>query len=948
MGYLKPSFQKSSWVNGIALTFGPQSGEALHAMNFRVRYCQNVRHRLSSRPIWLLVVLAIAFGSAVADLFDVSFVAQLREAFAHPPDDAKIMMRWWWFGSAVKTAELERELQVMRSAGIGGVEIQPVYPLELDDPQLGVENLPYLSPGFLDDVRFVSETARRLNLRVDVTLGSGWPYGGPHTSVNEAAGKLRVEKVDVLEGTQSVPVPAISNGEELIGAFVSGRQIPVKNDRVEIPAGLSGNDVLLFFISSRTGQQVKRAAVGAEGFVLDHYSKAAIEDHLSKVADPLLAKFGATPPHSVFSDSLEVYSSDWTPDFLERFRKRRGYDLTPHLPALVSDMGRETLAVRHDWAKTLTELAEENYLTPIREWAHARHTLFRSQTYGIPPVILSSNALVDLPEGEHGPTWRRFSAARWASSASHLYGKPVTSTETWTWLHSPAFRATPLDLKAEADRHFVEGINQLVGHGWPYSPPSIPEPGWGFYAAAALNDHNPWFQVMPDISDYLQRVSFLLRQGKAANDIAIYVPTDDAWARLTPGKVAVDEMVDSLLGPALVPQILNAGYNFDFIDDRAIAALGVPYRLLILPNVERIPLATLQKLRDFAQRGGILVATNGLPSLGTGLLEEKSETQAIESLVHQMFEPNNGKARLVERTEDLAGALRSALPPDVDTGAVASAIGFIHRKLPDGDIYFLANNSNRALHFDASFRVSGISAELWDPFNGAAAGVRIEAAGARTLIPMQLAPYESRVVVFSKDAKRELQTPAHAGGQMPLPIDLTSNWKLSIPSLGRNFDLPRLRSWTEDEALRFYSGIGVYQKAVDVPASFLTGPGSSVVLDFGAGTPVEPSAGEVTGMRALLESPVHESAIVFVNNQRAGTVWHPPYELNVTRYLHAGGNALRISVGNLAINVMASRPLPDYRLLNMRYGERFVPQGVHDLRPLPAGITGHVELVKRQ
>ena len=858
------------------------------------------------------------------------------------------MMRWWWFGSAVKTSELERELQVMRSAGIGGVEIQAVYPLELDDPQLGVNNLAYLSPGFVDDVRYVSQTARRLNLRVDVTLGSGWPYGGPHTTINEAAGRLRFEKVNILEGTQSVPVPALSNGEKLIAAFIAGQQVPVTNDRVEIPAGLSGNDVLQFFISSRTGQQVKRAAVGAEGFVLDHYSKAAIEDHLSKVADPLLDAFGATPPHSVFSDSLEVYGSDWTPDFLEQFRKRRGYDLTPHLPALMSDMGRETLAVRHDWAKTLTELSEENYLTPIHEWAHRRHTLFRSQTYGIPPVILSSNALVDLPEGEHGPSWRRFSAARWASSASHLYGKPVTSTETWTWLHSPAFRATPLDMKAEADRHFVEGINQLVGHGWPYSPPSVPEPGWRFYAAAAFNDHNPWFEVMPDIAEYLQRISFLLRQGKAANDVAVYVPTDDAWARLTPGKVAVDEMVDSLLGPALIPQILNAGYNFDFIDDRAIAAVGVPYRLLILPNVERIALATLQRLQQFAQQGGILVATNALPSLGPGLLEEKSETPAIQALVHQIFESNNSNTRLAEQTEDLSSALKTLLPPDLETGPASPAIGFIHRKLPDAEIYFLANNSNRPLHFEASFRVAGSPAELWDPFTGQPAAVPCEAAGARTVVPMQLAPYESRVIVFSKEAKRESQKSTQPASQMPPPLDLTADWKLSIPSLGRNLDLSRLRSWTEDEALRFYSGLAVYQKSVDIPASFLTGPGRSVILDFGPGTPVESSAGEVTGMRALLESPVHESAIVFVNNHRVGSVWHPPYELDVTRFLHPGGNALRISVGNLAINVMASRPLPDYRLLNLRYGERFVPQGLHDVRPLPAGITGHLQLVRRQ
>jgi alpha-L-rhamnosidase len=146
--------------------------------------------------------------------------------------------------------------------------------------------------------------------------------------------------------------------------------------------------------------------------------------------------------------------------------------------------------------------------------------------------VLSSNALVDLAEGEAGPHWRTFSTARWAASASHLYNRTVTSSETWTWLHSPAFRAAPLDMKAEADLRFPQGINQLIGHGWAYSPDSAGEPGWRFYAAAVFNAHNPWWIVMPDISKYLQRVSYLMRQGKPANDIAVICPP------MMPGRIS--------------------------------------------------------------------------------------------------------------------------------------------------------------------------------------------------------------------------------------------------------------------------------------------------------------------------------------------------------------------------------------------------------------------------
>src|SRR5262245_19743607 len=159
-------------------------------------------------------------------------------------------------------------------------------------------------------------------------------------------------------------------------------------------------------------------------------------------------------------------------------------------------------------------------------------------------------------------------------------------------------------MKAEADRHFLQGINQLIGHGWPYSPPEAGEPGWSFYAAAVFSERNPWWIAMPDITAYLHRVSFLLRQARPVTDGALYLPTDDAWASLTLGNVALNQALARRLGATLIPRILDSGYNFDFIDDEAIAKIGVPHPVLILPNVERIPLATYQKIEEYARRGG--------------------------------------------------------------------------------------------------------------------------------------------------------------------------------------------------------------------------------------------------------------------------------------------------------------------------------------------------------
>jgi hypothetical protein len=158
--------------------------------------------------------------------------------------------------------------------------------------------------------------------------------------------------------------------------------------------------------------------------------------------------------------------------------------------------------------------------------------------------------------------------------------------------------------------------------------------------------------------------------------------------------------------------------------------------------------------------------------------------------------------------------------------------------------------------------------------------------------------------------------------------------------------MTRLRSWTNDEETRFYSGEAVYEKNVIVSQPFFAA-GSKAILDFGPGTPVEPDARIEPGMHALLDSPIRESAIVFLNGKRVGAVWHPPYELDITGALQPGPNTFRIVVANLAINQMAGKALPDYRLLNSRYGERFAPQDMQEVKPLPAGILGPVRLVLR-
>ncbi len=453
---------------------------------------------------------------------------QLATTFAHPPDDSRAIVRWWWFGPAVTKAGLEKDIETMKAGGFGGFEVQPVYPLAVDNEVPGVVNIKFLSPEFLDDLGFVAGKAKELGMRMDLTLGSGWPYGGATIGVEDAAGRLRTQKVTVADGETSV-TPKLREGDVVMAAFDNrGTELQMKDGAAQVPATQPGDSVVTFFLASHTGMKVKRPAYGAEGFVVDHQSPAAVQKFLQTIAEKEVDACGVNVPYSVFCDSLESYGEDWTTNLLAEFKKRRGYDLEPLLPALVGDDGPKTLEIRHDWGKTLTELFNDYFVKQLRAFADKHDTRFRLQAYGTPSAGLYSYLGVNLPEGEDYH-WHDYAAARYATSACHLMGVPVCSSETFTWIHSLVFRATPLDIKANADAHFLQGDNQIVCHGWPYTPPGVAFPGWSFYVGGVFNSQNPWNIVMPDVTRYMQRVSFMLRQGYPANDVALYLPNDDAW-----------------------------------------------------------------------------------------------------------------------------------------------------------------------------------------------------------------------------------------------------------------------------------------------------------------------------------------------------------------------------------------------------------------------------------
>jgi len=845
------------------------------------------------------------------------------QSFLDPPADAKPMMRWWWFGPALDEAELTREIQAMKRGGIGGVEVQAVYPMSPDTDGLPPMR-PFLSDRFLKALRHSATVARAEGMRIDVTLGSGWPFGGPHVPVSQAAASIRMERLAVPADTQSLTLPAVGPGEHILAVRLGDEAATVAQGIARFPAHAEPREALLF-IAGRTGQQVKRAAVSAEGFVIDHVSPAAVANHLRQVGEPLLSAFaGQAPPDAIFSDSLEAYGSSWTDDLPAEFRRRRGYDLMAHLPALFID-GPDSAGVRFDWALTLSELVEERYLTPIDRWARARGTRFRAQVYGFPPPILSSQSLVALPEGE-GEDWRSFTSTRWATSAAHLYDKPVVSSEIWTWLHSPAWAATPLDMKMEADRHFLQGVTQLVGHGWPYSPPQAGEPGWAFYAAAALNDHNPWFGVMPDVSRYLQRVSSMLRQGRPANKVALYLPIEDSFAAMRPAKASVNEAMHAHLPDRLIAQILDAGQGFDFIDYAAVRAGRLNHRLLVLPPMERIDARAYQAIADWRAKGGKIVMLDKAPDRSGGL-RDRQDSATVANLSRRLQ-----RAGVTPVAPDRLGAeIDRLIGADMRLARPDPALGFIRRTLESGDLYFLVNSGPNPLRNRARFEGGEGGGSWWDPMTG-----RRWSAGSGD-IDISLAPYESRFLIFEAEAGTPAQA-APATADKALPLD--AGWTLEIA--GRP---PRavdsFTSWTKDPALAHFSGEAVYRRTLRIDS------GAAVCRSLDFGDPRPRSLDPGARPQAAVEAPVREAASIFVNGRRVGSLWAPPYRIALGDALKPGDNRIEVRVGNSMLNRLAGQPAPDYRLLKARFGSRFEPQDGERIAVQPSGLTQPVRLIER-
>jgi hypothetical protein len=441
------------------------------------------------------------------------------------------------------------------------------------------------------------------------------------------------------------------------------------------------------------------------------------------------------------------------------------------------------------------------------------------------------------------------------------------------------------------------------------------------YAAGILNDKNPWWVVMPDLSSYLQRVSFLMRQGEPVADVALYAPTEDAWSAFKPGSPRYLNLwakIGDAIGPNIIPAILDAGHNFDLIDDGTLKeAQNRRYKVIVLPGVRLMPEETKKWLAEYVRGGGKVIAVGRQPEGNTS------------------FE--------VITEGNLSRKLAEAAPADLTLKPAISDIGYVHRRLSDTDIYFVANTGNVPRNVSMRFGSKLPNVELWNPMTGQAEALQIQ----NGEIALNFEPYASRVVVFRKDAGSAALAKARSAGSSE---DLGTGWTLKLGETGSNNTVNLPNSWEKNQATRYFSGTATYTRTVQLKPAFRE-QGTRVFLDFGEAKPIEKQplpSGTLRGnsFEALVAPPIREAATIFVNGKRAGSIWSPPYKIDVTDFLNDGSNEIKIEVYNTAINRLSEGgKLPDMNALVERYGLRARLQDYEGLQPIPSGIMSSPRIV---
>jgi hypothetical protein len=911
-----------------------------------------------------LSLICFAFGNISA-----------QNPWPQTTETAKPWTRWWWMGNAVDEKGLDKQLTTLNKEGFGGVEIVPIYGAKGFEKQY----LNYLSPEWMKMLQFTTNKAKSLKMGVDMSVGTGWPIGGPQVDEQDAATKMIVQTYTVSSGEKFSDKIVLKEEKQkilktvkldIVTAYNEKNEAVVLSDKINADGTLNwkpglGKWIIYAVFVGKTLQKVKRAAPGGEGYTLDHFSPDATKDYL-KTFDKAFgnSNYGI---RSFFNDSYEVYNADWTPNFLNEFKKRRGYDLSPFIKYLVSNEENEIAGrVKSDYRETLNELILNNFTKDFTNWAHSKNSKNTNQAHGSPGNLLDLYAAVDIPESEtfgssifEIPGLKRdtadiqksdmpdFNMLKFASSAANVTGKKLTSNETFTWL-TEHFKTSWSQAKPEVEQVFLSGINHVFYHGTTYTPADVKFPGWLFYASVNFVPENSLWPHLKGLNSYIERTQSVLQSGKSDNELLMYWPIYDQWAS-PKGKDVTFKVhnVEKWLVPTPMYENMNKlskmGYSLDMISDKMIGESlsenqkiqvpkeGSAYQVLIIPELTYLPESTLKNIVDLAQNGASIIFQNEPKDIPGNFEVEKRRTQ-LKSLWNRIPFQNKagnvkfasiGKGKIV-LSSDVAKALeylkieREKL---TDTG-----LKFVRRQFDGGKYYYIVNHTSKEINQNIPLNFLGKQVALMNPENGDFGIAETQ----NNSVKVQLKSGESLIIKTSEIPDNSI-TKWNYTEKTDLPIILNQPWQLSFkeggPELPKTKTLDKLQPWTnftEDASTQSFSGTGVYTTTLKLKKK----NAEDYILKF---------------------DKLYESAKVIVNGQDAGIVWSLPFEINIGKYLKKGKNTIQIEVCNLMANRI--RFMDQNKMVWRNYNEinfvniNYKPFDASNWKVQPSGLDGQIQII---
>lgn len=879
-------------------------------------FISNLTMKHFALSILLSITSICSFASLPTDWYDVNV-------------ENKPFARWWWHGSAVDPEGLTYNLEEFAKKGMGGTEITPIYGVQGNE----TNDIQYLSEKWMDMLRHTVNESKRLGLKVDMNNGTGWPFGGPNVSTDISARKSIIEEWDYKPGTALKIIPS---DEKQRSVATLERVFAVNgNKRIDITSKVSHEGLLRWdapkgdwkiyaLFCGRTFQQVKRAAPGGEGLVLNHYDSVAVKQYLDRF-NKAFAGNGDIIPEAFFNDSYEVYGSDWTEKLLDEFKREHGYDLAYYLPEFKGDAESDirTRVIR-DYRATLARILYENFTKVWTDWAHSKGAKIRNQSHGSPANIIDLYAAVDIPEcesfgqsdfnipgliknGPSRPSDADPAVLKFASSAAHVAGKPLTSAETLTWL-TEHFRTSLARCKPEIDQMLCSGVNHVYFHGATYSPKDAEFPGWLFYASINMSPTNSIWTDADGLFDYITRCQAFLSAGKPDNDFLLYFPIEDVWANNTSRPYMlfdIHSMERTMPGvKKAVNSIIKAGYDVDYVSDALLDSLNVKsdgtitsagdnhYKAIIVPPVHLMQPSTLSKLLELARNGAKLVFIESMPDDVPGLANLKKRRKALNKLTKKLPAISAkgavtpfGKGEIITAKDfSSAIALTGAKP---ETMRTKQGVSMLRRRNEVGGYnYFVALLNENGIDGWVTLATDSKAVEIFDPLTGnrGLAQSRTNSAG-DTEVRLQMAPGQSLLLKTFPTAIDVEAWPYYKAADAPIAIN--RGWKLSFPestpAIEGEFAIDSIIPWTDlpIDSAKVNFGTGRYNVTFHIDNPNVA---DEWLLDLG---------------------DVRESARVYINGNEAGTAWSVPFRLYIGKYLKKGDNTITVDVTNLQANRIA-------------------------------------------